>query len=295
MKDNYPTRKSNIGSFIERLSPTSHNLKSMNDENIDFYNKNGYIKLERIFNKLDIKNAFNDSELVYNKEKECFLNIEPNDERVRSALSIHNIDSFKSLYKNQFLLNVINGILGSDSYLHQSRINYKAGLGTNGWNWHSDFETWHAKDGMPNIRCVTLMIPLVRNTNENGALIVLPESHKLFWSAPKMGDFNPEDEFAEQKEGVPTNEVISHYKNKYGTEEKTILCDVGDAVIFDCNLLHVSKGNTTPDKRTNAFFVFNSIENKLVNPFDGSDPRPEEMGARKNITIINKKHETCKV
>jgi hypothetical protein len=40
-------------------------------------------------------------------------------------------------------------LLGSDVYVHQSRVNFKPGFNGQDFYWHSDFETWHAEDGMP--------------------------------------------------------------------------------------------------------------------------------------------------
>ena len=37
------------------------------------------------------------------------------------------------------------------------------GFTGSGFSWHSDFETWHAEDGMPSIRTVSCSIPLMEN------------------------------------------------------------------------------------------------------------------------------------
>lgn len=51
-------------------------------------------------------------------------------------------------------------ILGSEVYIHQSRVNYKPGYGGTGFYWHSDFETWHSEDGMPRMRALSVSIAL---------------------------------------------------------------------------------------------------------------------------------------
>ena len=43
--------------------------------------------------------------------------------------------------------------------------------------------------------------------------------------------------------------------------------------------MHGSNGNITPYPRSNAFFVFNSIHNKLTDPFCGLPPRPEYIAS----------------
>jgi ectoine hydroxylase len=59
-----------------------------------------------------------------------------------------------------------------------------------------------------------------------------------------------------------------------------ILCEAGDAVFFDCNLLHRSDRNESGDSRTNLFVVFNRADNQLTSPFSASKPRPIQMGSR---------------
>uniref|UniRef100_UPI00403FEDEE phytanoyl-CoA dioxygenase family protein n=1 Tax=Streptomyces sp. DSM 41540 TaxID=3448657 RepID=UPI00403FEDEE len=71
-------------------------------------------------------------------------------------------------------------ILGSDVYVHQSRINVKPGFGASGFYWHSDFETWHAEDGLPNMRAVSVSIALTENLDTNGGVMIMRGSHKSF-------------------------------------------------------------------------------------------------------------------
>ncbi|BBI64144.1 hypothetical protein HSBAA_54500 [Vreelandella sulfidaeris] len=71
-------------------------------------------------------------------------------------------------------------IIGDDPYVHQSRINYKPGFAGKGFNWHSDFETWHAEDGMPAMHAVSASLILTDNHEFNGPLMLIPGSHKKF-------------------------------------------------------------------------------------------------------------------
>ncbi|RKD75125.1 ectoine hydroxylase, partial [Sinobaca qinghaiensis] len=60
----------------------------------------------------------------------------------------------------------------------------------------------------------------------------------------------------------------------------------GSVLFFDCNTMHGSSGNISPYARSNVFFVFNSIENKLTHPFSGQSPRPEFLANRENVKPI---------
>ena len=66
----------------------------------------------------------------------------------------------------------------------------------------------------------------------------------------------------------------------------TVTGGPGSAVMFDCNTMHGSTGNITPLPRSNAFFVFNAVSNRLEAPFGDVDPRPDFVAARADTTPV---------
>jgi ectoine hydroxylase len=165
-------------------------------------------------------------------------------------------------------------ILGSQVYIHQSRINYMPGFHGSGFYWHSDFETWHAEDGMPTPRAVSISIALTENYPFNGGLLLLPGSHETFF--PCIGETPPghyRHSLAEQRVGVPTEDDITRLARRCGIEQVT--GPAGDAAVFDANLIHASSNNITPYSRANLFLVFNSVHNRLQAPFAATETRPE--------------------
>lgn len=285
MKDNYPTRKNESGKFIERLTKTIYKTSDkLSYYSGDFYNENGFLVIKNFFLKKTISKCLVDS-LDILKNKSGLSTMEPVLKTTRSVTGIHNINSFKEIIRNRSLKDIVTSFLGSDVYIHQSRVNYKTGIGSNGWHWHSDFETWHAQDGMPEMRCLTAMIPLTVNSESNGPLMVIPGSHKKFYSCKREKQASAQENFADQKEGIPDSDAIEQFFKDAGNKVEVIKCNPGDLVLFDCNIIHGSVQNMTPLPRTNFFVVFNSIENKLVHPFSCEKMRPEEMGARIIETI----------
>ena len=163
MIDYYATRKDTKSRFIERIDPVFYSGGSeiiTNDE-IEFYKKNGYLILSDFFERIEIVEANEKANFIFQNPENFYTNKEMDKKTVRSVLNIEKIEEFEILLNRLTIL--IKEALADDIYIHQSRINYKAGLGTGGWNWHSDFETWHSQDGMPRMRCLTAMIPLVNN------------------------------------------------------------------------------------------------------------------------------------
>ena len=172
-------------------------------------------------------------------------------------------------------------ILGSEVYVHQSRLNYKPGFRGGAFYWHADFETWHAEDGMPAPRAVSASIALTDNHFFNGPLMVMPGSHRTFLQcAGATPDRYFEESLVEEvpRVGVPSEQMITTLYARHGIEVLT--GDAGSMTVFDSNLLHASSGNISPVPRANIFVVFNSVENSLGKPFSGTAPRPEFLAFR---------------
>jgi ectoine hydroxylase len=169
-------------------------------------------------------------------------------------------------------------------YVHQSRLNYKPGFQGKEFYWHSDFETWHAEDGMPRMRALSMSVLLAENTPNNGPLMLIPGSHRTFLSCVGA---TPEDHYK-----------MSLKRQEYGVPDETNLAELafskgivapvgkpGTVIVFDCNMMHGSNGNITPFPRANAFLVYNAVSNRLEAPFAAAKPRPPFIAAREVAPI----------
>ncbi|MDQ0944384.1 ectoine hydroxylase [Streptomyces sp. V1I1] len=206
--------------------------------------------------------------------------IEPESQDVRSVFEVHRLSEiFASLVRDERVVGRARQILGSDVYVHQSRINVKPGFGASGFYWHSDFETWHAEDGLPNMRTVSVSIALTENLDTNGGLMIMPGSHKTFLGC--AGE-TPQDNYKKslqmQDAGTPSDAALTRFADRHGI--RLFTGRAGSATWFDCNCMHGSGDNITPYPRSNVFIVFNSVENAAVKPFAAPVPRPSFIGAR---------------
>jgi ectoine hydroxylase len=57
-------------------------------------------------------------------------------------------------------------------------------------------------------------------------------------------------------------------------------------VVFDSNTLHASADNLSPHPRCNLFFVYNSVENRLREPYAADQPRPDWLAARRDHAAL---------
>lgn len=247
------------------------------------YERDGFLPVEQLIP--------DDEVAVYRQELEQLVTdpairadersvIEPKSKEIRSVFEVHRISEvFAKLVRDERVVGRARQILGSDVYVHQSRINVKPGFGASGFYWHSDFETWHAEDGLPNMRTVSVSIALTENYDTNGGLMIMPGSHRMFLGCAGA---TPKDNYKQslqmQDAGTPSDEALTAMASEYGI--KLFTGKAGSATWFDCNCMHGSGDNITPFPRSNVFIVFNSVENAAVKPFAAPVPRPTFIGAR---------------
>lgn len=205
---------------------------------------------------------------------------EPNSDAVRSIFRLHKYsDIYRKLFADPRLLDRAKQLLGTDVYIHQSRVNYKLGMNGKEFFWHSDFETWHVEDGMPNMRALSVSVFLTETDEFNGPLMLIPESHETYIRCTGP---TPENHFEQslrrQQYGVPTREALETLLE--GREIVAPKGPAGSVLFFDCNTMHGSNGNLSPSPRVNLFAVYNSVENAVVDPFCNRPPRPEYLAER---------------
>jgi ectoine hydroxylase len=284
-KDLYPSRTLEKAPMFPRLDPVIHNqgaerLKGpLSEEELERFEREGFLFYPGFFNQEEIQACVEElARLSADPELRAGggVILEPESEEVRSIFAIHRRSShFQRLARDPRVLGRIRQLLGSEAYVHQSRINYKPGFKGKGFNWHSDFETWHAEDGMPRMRAVSCSIILTDNNEFNGPLMLIPGSHKFF--VPCQGA-TPKDNYKHslrnQQLGVPDEESLSELVKLAGGIAAP-KGPAGSMLFFECNTLHGSNANMSPYPRSNVFFVYNSVENTCKAPYQAEQHRPE--------------------
>ena len=283
--DNYPTRTVQRTELIERVDPTvwSTDPGPMDSAELAAHDADGYTIIPDLLSPAEVQTFWqelgrlsSDPELVADER----TIVEKQSQQVRSIFEVHLIsDLIAELVRDPRILDRARQILGSDVYVHQSRVNYMPGFAGKGFYWHSDFETWHAEDGMPSPRAVSISLALTDNYPFNGGLMVMPGSHRTFVRC--VGE-TPENHYQqslrEQEIGVPSQDDLTTLAMGRGIDQFT--GPAGSALMFDSNIMHGSGNNITPYPRSNIFVVFNSVENPLVEPFAAAAPRPTFVASR---------------
>ncbi|WP_216216598.1 ectoine hydroxylase [Amycolatopsis aidingensis] len=285
--DRYPTRAAAGSRFLAREEPAV--WPGMPDgpaskEELAAHEERGFHVQEELLSAAEVR-RFQEELRRLSLDPEVRADertvVEAKSSEVRSIFDVHRIsDLVGALARDPRILRRARQILGSDVYIHQSRINYMPGFEGNGFYWHSDFETWHAEDGMPAMRAVSLSVALTGNHPFNGGLMIIPGSHRTFVACPGgTPEENYKSSLRRQRAGVPGEEDITRLAAEHGIEQFT--GPAGSALWFDSNCLHGSGNNITPFPRSNIFLVFNSVHNELAEPFAASGPRPSFVAARR--------------
>jgi ectoine hydroxylase len=285
MNDPYESRTRMQPEIADRCDPvvwTDGANGPLSREQLEQYARQGFVVLPRLFAAAEVSALLAQMEQLAeaaDRTRDDVI-VEPESNAVRSLFRLHHdCEPIRALAAEPRLAGAARQILGSDVYVHQSRVNFKPAFEGKAFQWHSDFETWHVEDGMPRMRALSMSLLLTRNTEHNGPLMVLPGSHLRYVRC--VGETPPEhfkQSLRAQAYGVPDRESLT----RLAADHDIVSCtgEAGTVVLFDCNLMHGSSANITPLARHNVFLCYNSVANRLVEPFGGKPARPVFLAER---------------
>lgn len=293
MQDHYPTRRADEPQLLPRSEPVARRAwqpgAPLSAEQIAQFDRDGFLVLEDVFSEVEMAALQSETGRLLRDPKdlrEQTVIAEPGSREIRSIFDIHQQSGMMArLAADERLAGVARWLLDDEVYVHQSRLNYKPGFKGKEFYWHSDFETWHAEDGMPRMRALSMSVLLAENTPNNGPLMVIPGSQHVFIAC--VGE-TPADHYKaslrRQEYGVPDEHTLAELAHRQGIVAPT--GKPGTVIVFDCNTMHGSNGNITPFPRANAFLVYNAVSNCLEAPFAATAPRPDFIAARGVKTIM---------
>ena len=284
--DDYPTRLTHEV-WSDRKDPVVWTKWSpeapLTQTQVQSYADNGYLVLKNLFSKAEVVAL----QAVSATLRSGQTKVDPQDKITEPGLdairTVFRLDRHNALFdrlaRDSRIAGIVKHLLGDDLYLHQSRLNYKPGFTGKEFYWHSDFETWHAEDGMPRMRAISASVLLSDNDALNGPLMLIPGSHKTFVAcAGETPEKNYENSLKKQDIGVPSQDSLTKMADAHGIDYAAGAA--GTVILFDSNTLHGSNGNITPFARSNAFFVYNAWSNRQLEPFAAKAPRPAFLSER---------------
>jgi ectoine hydroxylase len=291
--DPYYSRVAERWELAERLdpvvwpSPADAGPGPLAAEELVRYERDGFLIRPRLFASDEVRAILAEAERMARSTDRCRddVVVEPGSDAIRSLFRVHRESrAMQRLCADPRLAGAARQLLGDEVYIHQSRINFKPAFEGRSFPWHSDFETWHLEDGMPRMRALSASILLTDNTEHNGPLLIVPGSHQRYVRCVgETPDQHYRQSLRHQSYGVPDREALAALVEDGGIASVT--GPAGTVVFFDCNVMHGSAGNITPLSRHNVFVCFNSVSNRLVEPFAGTHPRPDFLAERATVSL----------
>lgn len=260
------------------------------DENIQFYEDNGYLLLPEFYGPAEVAAMEAELPALFADDSPRRV-LEEDGSAVRSVYGSHTTSPvFDRLIRDPRLLTPVMRILGGDVYLHQFKINVKAGFGGEMWEWHRDYDTWHHEDGMPGMQALNVVVFLDAVTEFNGPLLVIPGSHR----DTDVADF-VRDEAEILSDGAPAWMANLTTKIKHSLDRATIAMlaerhglvapkgPKGSVLLFHSNIAHGSSQNMSPFDRRIVIVSYNSVQNALL-PVER--PRPDFLAGRDFTPLV---------
>ncbi|ETW13127.1 ectoine hydroxylase [Roseivivax marinus] len=286
-EDAYPTRHPDRETWLERKDPVVWTDKMppapLTRSDMDSFERDGFLVMRDLFSPAEVAALVDRSRELREGGRAVAgddVVTEPDSDAVRTIFRLDEHDGLmNALSRDARIAGIVSHLLADDVYLHQSRLNYKPGFTGKEFYWHSDFETWHAEDGMPRMRAISASLLLTENRAQNGALMLMPGSQNVFVSCQgETPDANHESSLKRQEVGTPSQVSLADLAAQHGITDAE--GPAGTLILFDCNTIHGSNGNITPTPRSNAFFVYNAVSNALTEPFAASGARPDFLATR---------------
>jgi ectoine hydroxylase len=199
---------------------------------------------------------------------------------VRSVYGVHQtFPEIRDIARQPAVLGVVRQLLDDDVYIHQSKINIKAPLAGDQWEWHQDYIYWLENDGIRKPDLVNVSVFLDDVTEFNGPLTFVPGSHDRGVLSATLADGMPLG-YEDAPEWVGTLTAEEKFKVSGTVLEEMARSNgmvspkgpAGSVLFFNPNLLHASSPNLSPFRRAMLIFVYNSVRNA---PVGVTQPRPD--------------------
>jgi ectoine hydroxylase len=243
-------------------------------QQLEKFERDGYLVFPGLFSQAEVHVLRAETARLAQVEAETVIRERTGG--VRSIFRVHETDgatrsaAFRALVRSPRVLRPTLQALRTDGvYVYHTKINTKPAIEGTVWMWHQDYGSWQ-RDGCPRPDMATFAVMMTDSVEMNGALYVLPGSHRRGRIEPYYDDSTSYKFWA-----IPKSQMISILRES--ESPVPIVGPAGSAVLFHCNLLHASGHNLTAEDRWHIYISFNCCANA---PPLGPDARPDWVVSR---------------
>ena len=182
-------------------------------------------------------------------------------------------DLYGYVARDERLVSLAREVIGKDIYLYSHKMTMKEPRKGGAWEWHQDYGYWYQNKCLaPDM--MSIWISLDPSHRSNGCLQLLRASHTL----GRLDHLRVDGQTVVDEEYLTA--ALARFELLYAEMEP------GDALVFDCNLLHRSDANTSADPRWGYIASYNAVDNA---PFrsvrDYGDFKPLAQVAAGTFTV----------
>ena len=229
------------------------------EKNINFFNENGFIKIKNFLSKdkvnqiLKIANEHLLKKIEPIETENSFHNISqkinPIPRRLRDVYFRNSI--FKEWMENIEVHKIVEKLLQKNVTIelkHHNSIMTKIAHKSMSSEWHQDIRYWNFSDD----NLISIWLALGKEDQLNGALELIPKSHKMIFKNEQFDD---------------KNYFLQNYKDNLKSIKSKIsyILNPGDIIFFHCKTLHRANKNITDYNKISFVYTLKSNETKYQN------------------------------
>jgi hypothetical protein len=217
---------------------TLFNCRKLTDKELALYQDQGFLIIKGILNPEGIIQMQNECMIAWDKEKQGF---DPDKSWLQNSLLVnihHQAATVKDYYFDGPLVDIATQLIGPNIKGATSQLTFKMKGNTKSFGWHQD----NGYGELAPYNALTTLTALDDTDRGNGCLWLIPGSHKQGQIRVKQDD--------EQKKNQ--SEIVVEADDNLAV---SVEMKAGDALLFNCWMLHKSDGNYSTDRDRRILFL----------------------------------------
>jgi hypothetical protein len=221
----------------------------LSDAAVAEYRRRGFYLARRFFDADEIDLLRRAAKEDHELDKRSFGRADGEGGTVRLSLWNHPGEGIYGMFARcERMVRSCEKILGGEVYHYHSKMIMKDPKVGGAWTWHQDYGYWY-QNGVLMPLLTSVFIAVDPSTRANGCLQVIEGSHHC----GRIDHVLTGDQAGADRERV--DELLKRLPLIY------VEMDPGDAVFFDCNLLHRSDQNRSDQPRWSMICCYNAARN----------------------------------
>ena len=214
------------------------NYADLSKEDLDLFNKQGFLLLRKILTHSGLEQMREECMNAWNVETQAF---DTSKSWLQNSLLVnihHQSPVVRDYYFEVPLVDIASLIIGPNIKGATSQLTFKMRGNTKPFGWHQD----NGYGELEPYNALTTLTALDNTDRGNGCLWIIPESHKQGQIKVKQ---------TEEQKSKQAEIVVEADDNLAVPMEM----EAGDALIFNCWMLHKSDGNYATDRDRRILFL----------------------------------------